>query len=467
MRRLIADHFRRWWWVMALGAAYATVLGWCVALPPDYSQHARGTHIFWPVWLDVQGRMFVPNSLFLATWMGAILLTFDLQRGLGRAVRALPMTSRQIGRGWWFATTGLPAIMSIALLLLGAGSFYAFHPDTSTPFSVTRLAWAGIFTLLWFGTGFTINLNKSIGSGFGPTRHAVLLNLFTISLVIWMCFGFALSVNAINNPVKCGVFMLAGALMTAIGWSRAAKFDVKTIGEPGWGRSMQFLNGVGGSALLPLASKKTSDVAGELESPGAISFLIRSTFTRIFFIVITVIVYAGVMFRLQGIVHSWEEAVRYIGGMGAVFWTLIFVQITPILRHLRCLRALPISTNRLAVVLMTLGLVPLLALGALVAGAAWLISGPEGGITVLGGYAFTLAPAALCICFGVWRGGGLLSFAFLLAILIGAFALSRSEVPVPLSGLIIVVSLALGFVLTRRALSCSRRPYLTRGTGLT
>jgi len=276
-----------------------------------------------------------------------------------------------------------------------------------------------------------------------------------------------LSVNAINNPVKCGVFLLAGTLMTAVGWSRAGRFDVKTIGETGWGRSMQFLTGLSGSALLPLAPEKTRDVAGEPESPGAISFLIRSAFTRIFFLVMTVIVYAGLMFRLEGIVQSWDEAVRYIGGMEAVFWTLIFVQITPILRHLRCLRTLPISANRLAVVLMILGLVPLLALGALVSGAAWLISGPEGGITVLGSYAFILAPAALCICFGVWRGGGPLSFGFLLAILIGAYAVSRSEVPVSLSGSIVVVSLVLGFVLTRCALSCSRRPYFTRATALT
>ena len=109
MRQLILDHFRRWWWVLALGAAYATILGWCVALPPDYLQHARGTHIFWPVWLNVQGRMFVPNTLFLATWTGAILLLFDLQRGLVRSVRALPMTSRQIGCGWWLVTAGIPA----------------------------------------------------------------------------------------------------------------------------------------------------------------------------------------------------------------------------------------------------------------------------------------------------------------------------------------------------------------------
>jgi hypothetical protein len=150
-----------------------------------------------------------------------------------------------------------------------------------------------------------------------------------------------------------------------------------------------------------------------------------------------------------------------------VFWTIIFLQITPILRQLRSFRTLPISSNRLVLVLMTLGLLPMATLGVIVAGAAWLISGPDEAIKALGGYTFTLAPAALCICFGVWRGGGLVSFAFLLAILIGTFALSRNEVPAPLSGLIIVVSLVLGFLLTSYTLSCSRRPYLTRGAGAT
>jgi hypothetical protein len=96
MRQLILDHFRRWWWVLALGAAYATILGWCVALPPDYLQHARGTHIFWPVWLNVQGRMFVANTFCLATGVGALLLSLVTSGWF--AASGPPVTRKQMAR---------------------------------------------------------------------------------------------------------------------------------------------------------------------------------------------------------------------------------------------------------------------------------------------------------------------------------------------------------------------------------
>lgn len=455
MKQLILDHFRRWRWVLAPGALYAMVLGWCVALPADYGGTWQGNHLYWLVWLKVLGLGFVTHTLVLATWTGAILLAFDLQRGLVRTVRALPMTSRQIGRGWWWATAGIPAIMSVALLFLGAETFYLFHPNT--PFPVERLELASVLAMLWFGTGFTIYLNQPTASGFGPRRHAGLVNLVTTALLIWMTFGFALSMDAAKNPVKRGAFLLAGVLMTAIGWSRAGKFNPEPIGQSGWGRAVQFISRRSGSTLTPLASEAARDLV-----PGALPFLMKSIFTRIFFMVMILIVYAGLIFRLEGIIHSWDDAVRYVGGMAAVFWTVIFFQITPVLRHLRFLRTLPISASRLAVVLMGLGLLPLLALGVLVAGAAWLISGSAEAITVLGGYTFTLAPAALCICFGVWRGGGLLSSAFLLIILIGALVLSGGDIPVPLSGLITAVCIMSAFLLTRWALSRSRHAYLIR-----
>jgi len=449
--------------VVAVGPrrGVCTLLGWCVALPADYGETWHGKHLFWLVWLKVQSLGFVMQTFILATWTGAILLSIDLPRGLVRTLGALPMTSRQIGRAWWFATAGIPAITSVSLLFLGAGTFCLFHPQA--PFPVTRLISASILTAVWFGTGFTIYLNKSTASGFGPTRHAGLVTLVTTALSIWMIFGFALSLGAANNPVKYSAFLVAGAVMTSIGWSRAGNFQPGPVGQSGLGRALQFLSRRGGPVLTPLATEDMSDLAQAPQASGAIPFLMKSTFTRILFMVMVLIVYAGLVFRLEGIIHSWDDAVRYIGGMAAVFWTIIFFQITPVLGHLRCLRTLPISASGLVVALMALGLLPLLALGVLVAGAAWLISGSAEAITALGGYTFTLAPAALCIGFGVWRGGGLLSSAFLLIILIGAFALSRRAIPVPLSILMVLACVVSAFLFTRYALNRSRQPYLSRG----
>ena len=138
MKRLILDHFRRWWWVLALVAVLEFGLGWFIASRPEDNFE------FW--------------GLMLAMWTGAILLSFDLRRGVVRAVAPLPLTARQIGRSWWLATVAIPAIALAALLFSGAGTFYHFHPDQAFP--ADRLALASLFNLVWLGTVFTCYLQR-------------------------------------------------------------------------------------------------------------------------------------------------------------------------------------------------------------------------------------------------------------------------------------------------------------------
>ena len=158
MKKLILDHFRRWWWVLAPGAVYALVLGWSMAIPADASELWHGKRLFVLVWLKVQSNMFVSQVFCLAVFTGAMLLLFDLHRGIARAVSALPLTARQIGRSWWLATVAIPAIVYAALFFGGAGTFYLFHPNQVFP--AARLVMASIFTLLWLGMGFTIYFNQ-------------------------------------------------------------------------------------------------------------------------------------------------------------------------------------------------------------------------------------------------------------------------------------------------------------------
>jgi len=461
---LILDHLRRWRWVLASGAVYAFVLGWCIALPADYGQGWPGDHLFWLVWLKVHGRLFVTEILVLATWMGTILLSFDLQRGLVRAIRSLPLTGRQIGRGWWLATVGIPAVTAIALMFLGAAAFCLFHPGQ--PFPLARLILADVLSVLWFGSGFAVYLNKPTVGVWGEDRKTVLVNLLgtalVTGLVVWMVFGFALSLDAAKSPVKCGVFFAAGALLTTLGLLRAEELYSGRVGQLGVEGPKGLMPSRGRSALTSLTSAETCDLAPSAHCPGAISFLMRTISARIFLIVLVVVAYAGLILRLEGVIDTWEGAVRCIGGLASAFWVIIFFQVTPVVQHLRFLRTLPISASGLAALLMTIGMLPLLALGVLVASAAWPICGSSSAITILGTYAFTLAPAALCIAFAVWRGGGLSSSAFLLFILLGAFAMSGCEIPLPFSGLMAAGCVVAGFLLTRRALHGSPRVYLSR-----
>src|ERR1017187_7223993 len=79
MKNIILDHFRRWWWVLALGAAYALLLGWSMAIPTDagdlgHGKKVSGLTLIFFVWLKVQGTLFVMQVFCLTAFTGAMLL---------------------------------------------------------------------------------------------------------------------------------------------------------------------------------------------------------------------------------------------------------------------------------------------------------------------------------------------------------------------------------------------------------
>jgi lysylphosphatidylglycerol synthetase-like protein (DUF2156 family) len=137
------------------------------------------------------------------------------------------------------------------------------------------------------------------------------------------------------------------------------------------------------------------------------------------------------------------------------------------LQHLRFLRTLPVSATRLAVVMVATGILPLIALGAVVTGVAWLTIGTAAAITVSKSYMFILAPASLCVFFAVWRGAGMQTYALLLFTMFSFFMVPlwlqaffhHREIPFSLTGTITVVCILLAFLLTRRALMHSSHAY--------
>lgn len=141
MKRLILDHYRRWWRVLALSAALEFGLGFTIAADPKMPFE------FW--------------AFLLALWTGATLLSFDLKNGALRALAPLPLTSRQISRGWWLATVPIPAIVLALLLFSGAAVFCHIDPSRALP--AERLAMASLFTLVWLGMDFTLVFNATRG----------------------------------------------------------------------------------------------------------------------------------------------------------------------------------------------------------------------------------------------------------------------------------------------------------------
>jgi hypothetical protein len=201
--------------------------------------------------------------------------------------------------------------------------------------------------------------------------------------------------------------------------------------------------------------------------------LIRATFVRGFCYIAAIIALMALLSRWQrqmmppGMAGDME--VMLIGTMGSVMscWFIIFYQLMPVLPHLRFLRTLPVSATGLAGVMIGIAVLPLLALGAVVAGVAALSVGTPLAVTVLKSYTFMLAPGALCVFFAVWRGMGVPTGALVLVTMFGFFLaplrlkgyFHQPEFPFIQTGAIVALCVLLAFLLTRRVLLSGSRAY--------
>ena len=152
---------------------------------------------------------------------------------------------------------------------------------------------------------------------------------------------------------------------------------------------------------------------------------------------------------------------------GNSFWFMSFFALIPALLQLRFLRSLPISAARLAAVMVATAILPLAALCALLTGTAAVVLGFAPAAGILKSYAGILAPCSLCIYLFVRLGVGTLAYALMVltTILFQAVPLwtywffEHRETHLGLTVGIVVVCILSGFLLTRRALMRSSRPY--------
>jgi len=431
MKRLMLDYFRRWWWVLALGGALQTRFGWSIAKRPEEAFE------FW--------------VFLVALWMGALLLNFDLQRGVARTVLALPLTARQIGRSWWLATIPIPALALTALLFLGAGTFHYFHPDTVFP--AGRLALASLFVLPWLGTTFTSIYGMNNQVIFGNWRERTSATFFSL-LGTAMLFGGMLTLqDSTKQPVKFAIYLGIGALLIVAGWLRAERFVL-------------------GRASFRLPALRCKSPCGQYRVPGGyggIPFLISTTCNRIFLYIAAMVALMALLMTWQGQAVPRQIAIVIFAGTSSFMvcgFTLVF-QLLPVLRQLRLLRTLPISPTRLAIVMIAMVVLPLIALGALATGVAGLALGTQAAMTFLKSYTLILAPAALSVFFAVWRGDGVSAYVLLAVTLFGFQQVTLGvqgffhypELPFSLIGPIVAAALLLALLLTRSALVRSRHAY--------
>lgn len=453
MKNIVLDHCRRWWWVFALSGAYASILGWSLATPDLANVYWHGKHPFIQEFFKIQSTMFLMQSSCLAVFTGALLLLCDLQRGLVRAVAVLPMTGRQLGRNWWLATVAAPVVWQFALLSIGAAVFYCFHPSTTFP--VARLLLVDLLIFLWTGTTFVIYFVNYATPGL---RWGKPCNFVTAVLIIWMLFGFALNLNAQKNPYKWALFLGLGLLMTIFGWWRAGQFIP--------GQTKQLVRGRihVNSGLTPLPLKYSPGRQPAVDGSGGIPLLGSVTFYRAFFFCLFAAVWMPLAFAWQGQIKSWPAVIELVAGMVAAYWVISYFVFMPVLQQLRYLRTLPLSASRLALVLIVLALLPVMALGALIATIAWLTTDASTTFLVLKNFLFILAPASLCLGVAVWRGTGIQTYVVLLATLIGFQVVCYRNISLSLAGAVVALCVLLAFLIARLALRRSSHAYRAPAT---
>jgi hypothetical protein len=449
MTRLILDHFRRWWWVLALAGLLEFWVGWLIANRPQEPFE------FW--------------ALLVSLWAGANLLSFDFKRGALRPVAALPLTGKQVGRSWWLATVPLPAVGLAAMLFLGAGTFCQIHPNKALP--TTHLALGSLFTLVWLGSTFPMTFAAT--RGLGGSLWQMSCNFFLNALSILMLFGsMLLAQGASNSPFKCAVLLGIGGFLTLVGWVDALRFDI--------GRGVQFYRGrpetpnIRGNRfrLTPLGPKSPANQCAPGPASGGVPFFILSRVVRMFLLIAGTSALTALLWVWRGSPMTGHTAVVVFAGTGSLmsFGFMIVFQLLPALKQLRLLRTMPISGIGLSAALMAIMLLPLIALGAASAAVAAFALGNPAALTFLTDYTFALAPASLCVVLLVWLGDGKLSYALLIMIFFGSQQVQLRlqsflhvlELPVSLAAAIAAACVLLALLLTPLALRSSRHAYRER-----
>lgn len=452
MTRLMLDHYRRWWWVLALAGLCELWVGWWLANWP------QGPFEFW--------------VLLVSLWAGANLLSFDFKRGALRPVAGLPLTGRQVGRAWWIATVPLPALGLAALLFLGAGVFCQLHPDKSLP--TTQLALGSLFGLVWLGNAFPMIFG--VARGWCGNRWQMGWNSLINILGQLMLFGsMLLAQGAARSPFKSALLLGLGGVLTLVGWVDAERLDT--------GRAVQFYRGRPELAALgrqrfqltPLEPKFLPSQPVPEGGTGGMLFFVLSRVRRLFLL-------TGAMSTLGALLLIWlgspmpghAGVVVFAGTWSLLSCGMVMVfQLLPALRQLRLLRTMPVSLMGLGGALMATMLLPLIALGAASAAIAGVASGIPDALTFLTNYTFELAPASLATFLAVWLGDGKACYGVLIAVLFGSQQVQLRlqaylhvlELPLSLAAAIAAGCVLLALLLTPLALRSSRCAYRVRTMG--
>ena len=435
MKLIILDYFRRKGLVLLGGAILEFVIGM-------FSGSTGAEHIH-PL-----GTLQIQISIF----MGAFLLSLDLQRGITRTFASLPVTIGQIARAWWYATVGITSLVLIACLFAGAGVGLFIHSGIGVDWNWVGLAAVCLF--LWMGTGFTLIFFVS-GAGFwygSGWRRGVNI-LAGLGCGLMLGGGFWLFQGAENHPLKLILMLAFGAGMTIIGWFCAEKL-------------------VAARASFKPGTQAARRKQGAFRLPGGyggIPYLVGTTCLRTLFIGLVMVALIALVFWMQDSAGlKWRNTVKEMLGMGFFpFWVVTLVSCLPLLLQIRLLRSLPISSTVLSMVMMTAAVLPQLALGSVIVAITGPFLGMAATLNLAGSLVLGLSISVISLVLILWLGYGRLSLILMMALLLVSqgvppwlhIAFHYGQIPLATEMVIAVVTIIAGGLLARWLLMRNSKVY--------
>lgn len=347
MKRIIVDHFRRRWLMLALLCLLSVAAGLVLGIERD-----------------------IRVSAFL--FISICITTMDWVSGSPRVLLSLPLTARQIGRAYWWLAVSAPALLfavfsAIGIFILRLAEihgeflgpwlqmFIATGPEDKFPgiWLVTALA-AGLFcgSIFWLISGAV--WSAALPGAGEPWQKRITRPFFACAFAIALVAGiYSLCKSTISITDKIAIACLFGFAFSVLGWFRAESLfidssfrrDVAGAGisrrkfepRPGYG---------GGTYLIIRFCSFYLSMAGFLIAfvMGIAGFAVWHDHDRV----------------------SWSDVVSQTI-VQVQMWSFIssFSQVMMIAPHLKFLRSLPLTSKQLAAIILCVALLPVLIMGGL------------------------------------------------------------------------------------------------------
>jgi hypothetical protein len=379
----------------------------------------------------------------LPLFLGAFLLSYDLQRGFTRGLMALPVTAGQIGRAWWLSTVGVPASLLASATALSA-IVRLEGGQTGLLFlnCLIQILFLGslFYILSLMPAGYQGTWQEKVRGGFLGALWGL---SFSGGILLFGDFSW-------SNPFKAEVFMAVGAVLTVAGWFRAERMVL----QRGAFRV--------GAQVTPSGSAQYKAPAGF----GGLPFLWQRLLLRLGWFGLGLIGWALGTIVLIGVMegrspessrHFLERETPMVG-----MWSLIFVYmylVLPTMTHLRFLRTLPISTSVLAatLVLFPIGSVLIFGLvGTLLGGGAGIWASCLMSVVAIAVF------VPVCLRNGTGKGTYFTLLGFVMVSAMSRELFDSIEIPLMATILDSLPIIAIAWEITRRLLSSSSKAYHVR-----